>query len=354
MNETIYFFTKYSRLGASSRYRTFQYLSTLPSNVDYEVHPLFNDGYIEALYQNNAKPIFKALLSYIKRFFLLLKCKSNSTLVLENELWPYLPFFIEKLFLKRFNRLVLIYDDAIFHHYDLSNNFYLKLNKKKIGELIGLSSCTIAGNKYLESYALTYNKPVTVIPTVIDIKKYKLQEKLEPTQNEKLQLVWLGSPSTARYLYLLKDVFENPLVRENCQLIIIGTSNIHIDGLDTTYLDWSEETEINNIQKCDVGIMPLNDDPWSRGKCGFKLIQYMAAGLPCIASPVGINKEIITDGVTGFLADGAPEWVDSIKTFLNDRNLIKQLGKAGRDKIEKFYTIDATKEQWLDSIIGKT
>jgi hypothetical protein len=345
------FLTKYTALGASSRYRTLQYLPFLPQNLQYKVEPLFDDNYLKSLYTNGRKPLKLALQGYAKRLQTLDALKPGSTIILENELWPYLPYALEESFLQKSGRLVLIYDDAIFHNYDQSGNLWLKANKNKIGKLMAGANCIIAGNKYLANYAKKWNNSVELIPTVIDETKYLPAKQYLP-ESYKLKIVWVGSPATANYLNLLSQVWQNPWVQKNCELTLIGAGQINIDGIQVNNLPWEAAKEVNQMQHCDVGIMPLPDTPWTWGKCGFKLIQYMAAGLPCVASPIGANCEIVIDNETGFLATNATQWIEKLKLFFHERYLIEQMGRAGKKRVLQNYTLQATAQHWLKLILG--
>jgi glycosyltransferase involved in cell wall biosynthesis len=375
MSAQIYFFTKYASKGASSRYRTLQYLKHIPESFHYKVLPLFDNSYIEQLYRTGKKPIIKAFLSYCLRLIHLFKLLWNkeSIFVIENELWPYIPFSIEKLFLRGKKRIVLIYDDAIFHHYDLSSNVYLQKNKNKIGELMCTADLTIVGNKYLAQYAGNWTKNITIIPTVADKQKYEKKNYAQYSQetniitntntNQKLNLLWIGSPATSHYLLELEDLFSDTWFINNVKLTLVGArienKNSELKSMsknpfqaEIEYVNWNEANEVSIIQQCDIGIMPLPNDSWSKGKCGFKLIQYMLAGLPCIASPVGANVDIVVDGKTGFLANTKEEWLHCLQEFHNNRDLIESNGRAGRERALALYTIDATKDNWLNAILG--
>jgi glycosyltransferase involved in cell wall biosynthesis len=352
-SQNLNFYTKYSSLGASSRYRTLQYLPFLPTTVNYRVEPLFDDSYLKSLYQNKKKPLFNALNCYLKRLVNLTELPQSPSLILENELWPYLPYKLEEAFLKEVKKLVLIYDDAIFHHYDQSKNPYLKANKNKIGRLMQRANSIIVGNSYLAEYANHWNSQVHIIPTVIDGSLYSRAKNYTNTSS-KLMIVWVGSPATAHYLYSLASIWGDSWVQANTELVIIGANDLKLpQGLTVKYIPWSSETEITEIQNCDLGIMPLSDDPWSRGKCGFKLIQYMAAGLPCIASAVGANKEIIVNGETGFLVKTNAEWLLALKEFYNEKYLLETMGRRARERAFAKYTLQATYQQWLNIILDR-
>lgn len=355
-----FFFTKYESKGASSRYRTLQYLEYLPKEIEYEVLHLFDNEYIELLYNSKKKPLLKVLVAFISRLFkLILLFNTEALFVIENELFPYLPFCFEKVFLSHKKKFVLIYDDAIFHNYDLSNNFYLKLNQNKIGKLMRLAKNIIVGNKYLKEYAekwIDEISKISIIPTVVDERNYRTNKMYTSLNKRKLNLVWIGSPATVDYLNELKPLFQDNWFIENIKLIIIGAENLFANyqieiEIEIESLKWSEERELEMIQLGDIGIMPLPNIPWTKGKCGFKLIQYMMAGLPCIASPVSINSEIILHGKTGYLANNSNEWLLYLKDFRENEKLIKEMGQYAREIALNKYTTQATKDAWLEIMV---
>lgn len=341
-NSKILFLTKYDSLGASSRYRTLQYIPYLPTNIEYKILPLFDDNYLKQLYKTNTKPLFKAAEGYLKRFFNLKNLNQYTSIILENELWPYLPFALEKNFLANKQKLVLIYDDAIFHNY----------NNHKIGKLMQFADTVIVGNQYLANYTSNWNSNFIIIPTVISAEKYK-QNKIYTQKNplEKLKIIWVGSPTTANYLYELNELWQNNWVQDNIHLFILGAINLNLGNIQTTYIPWNEATEVEEIQKCDLGIMPLPDNNWTKGKCGFKIIQYMASGLPSIASAIGANCEIIQNDKTGFLTNKTEDWLKYLKLFKQNPELLEIMGLNARKEAFEKYTVQATYQTWLKAIL---
>ncbi len=234
--------------------------------------------------------------------------------------------------------MVFDFDDAIFVAYKSPSNGYLSYLKfpNKTGEICRLSTHVMAGNEYLADYAKQFNENVTIIPTTIDTEKYQMPEqKSEP---ETLTIGWSGSFSTAQHLATLSDVLQELARQEKFRLRVIGAPKFELSGVDIEVIKWRSETEVQDLQQIDIGVMPLPDDEWSKGKCGLKALQYMALGIPTICSPVGVNSAIIQDGENGFLADGQDEWIEKLKKLLHSAELRRKLGAAGRETVEKGYS----------------
>jgi glycosyltransferase involved in cell wall biosynthesis len=180
------------------------------------------------------------------------------------------------------------------------------------------------------------NPNVTVIPTTIDTDKY-LPESSKPESPTPV-IGWSGSFSTVQHLNILRAPLRRLAAREKFRLRIVGVSDYRLDGVEVEALPWRSRTEIEDLRVIDIGMMPLPDDDWSRGKCGLKALQYMALGIPTICSPVGVNSEIIQDGVNGFLASTADEWIEKLTTLLHSAELRKRFGLAGRRTVEAKYS----------------
>jgi len=201
-----------------------------------------------------------------------------------------------------------------------------------------MSKHVIVGNSYLRDYALKFNPNVTVIPTVIDTKRYRPREQYE--FRGKPVIGWVGLAYNLSYLVRLRGALLK-LRKEvgDFELRIICSRPLKMDGVRTSFKRWSYEDEVVDIRGFDIGIMPLPDDEWARGKCGLKLLQYMACGVPVVASPVGVNTEIIRDGKNGFLARNEEEWIKKLSLLLRDEESRRQMGKAGRRTVQTRYSL---------------
>jgi glycosyltransferase involved in cell wall biosynthesis len=180
---------------------------------------------------------------------------------------------------------------------------------------------------------------------VVDINRYSIGMKV----SKQFRIGWIGSPVTAPFLGLIKDALIEVCKKTEACMVLIGAGQQDpLPGLEKDIFPWSEDREVANLQSCDVGIMPLPDEPFTRGKCGYKLVQYMASGLPVVASPVGVNTSIIEQGKTGFLASCKEEWICALITLYNDAGMRRNMGMAGRQKIEKEYSLQISAPRLLD------
>ena len=197
----------------------------------------------------------------------------------------------------------------------------------------------IAGNDYLASYAERYNRSVTTIPTCVDTDRFVPRADGARTATPPV-IGWIGSPTTAIYIADLAPVLRRVAETDAFVARISGAgAPIEMPGVRMENARWSLDDEVRLFNTCDIGVYPLTDDEWSRGKCGFKAIQFMACGVPVVASAVGVNREIIQDGVNGFLASGEAEWVDKIRRLLNDATLRRRMAEAGRRTVERSYSL---------------
>jgi len=330
--------SRYDKLGASSRHRFLQYLPLMEQqNIHTDVSPLFSDEYLLALY--SGKSCWQLILSdYWKRIKTLFKVKSYDLIWIEKEIFPYLPAFVERLL--RFIGVVYIvdYDDAVYHNYDKNPNWLIRvLLGKKIDVVMRSSNLVIVGNDYLYGKAQSSGANlIELIPTVVDLNRYPA---VQSTNNNPMVIGWIGSPSTSKYLLTISSIYESLLSEFDVRFVAVGANQETLKGLPIEVLPWSEETEVQLIKSFDIGVMPLTDSPWERGKCGYKLIQYMACGLPVVASPIGVNKQIVENGINGFLANDASEWFESLRKLLKDENLRTNMGEKGRDIVEKSYSL---------------
>lgn len=337
------FLTKYSRTGASSRFRTYQYLPVLEqSGLRCEVAPLFDDAYLANRYGSGRGASLDFVKALWRRLRALLRATRYDRVVIEYELLPYFPALLERLLLVLGVSYVVEYDDAIFHKYDLSSQPLVRvLLGRKIATVMRLADVVIAGNDYLADYARRAGaRRVVVLPTVIDLDQYPLGPR--NTARTGLVIGWLGSPSTGPYLEAIAPALARVCADGKASVRLVGSGPVDLPGVPTEIVAWSEATETAQLHGFDIGIMPLPDDPWARGKCGFKLIQYMACGLPVVASPVGVNHQIVEHDSNGFLAGTEEEWVHALTRLLADASLRERMGDAGRLKVERRYCLQKT------------
>jgi len=202
-----------------------------------------------------------------------------------------------------------------------------------------------AGNQYLAGFAGEFNKNVIIIPTVVDtVKRYR---SLVDQDVSRPAIGWTGSHSTMKYLDPLIPVLQQLEKEKEFDFYVISNKRPEFELRSLKFINWKEATEIEDLSKINIGIMPLEADRWSEGKCGFKIIQYLALGIPAVASPVGVNAKIIDNNQNGYLCQNENEWYKSISLLLDDRYLRKEMGREGREKIIREYSIQVNADLFL-------
>ena len=337
--------TRYARKGASSRLRFLQYFPVLERRGLEVLHmPLFSDNYIQLL-QSLQGCRYRAIHALWSRIRSLNSTRELDVIWVEKDALPWIPAVFETSLIPSNIPLVLDYDDAVFHQYELHPNFALrKLLARKHHVLMRRAALVVAGNEYIAEYArLAGAARIEVLPTVVDLDRYTPMCEKNPcgTINAAPTVGWIGQRSTAEFLYPLAPLFARLEGEGLMQFRAIGI-DASLLGLPMHSEAWSEQTEVESIKKLDIGVMPLRDGPFERGKCGYKLIQYMACGLPVVASPVGMNTTLVEHGINGFLATSLEEWESALRTLATDATLRHRMGMAGRLKVERKYSLQVT------------
>lgn len=334
----ILYFSKASDIGPSSRYRIFQYLPYLRSReLDVVVKPLFGPTYFWLLTWRAAWPQFiakaiYALLRFFKRAGDLLAMGRVDLIVIEGQLFPYCPATVEQLLVKLNRKLVVELDDAI---------YLTRFHHRKMSALLRVSSAAIVGNRVLANYVGRFASRVSIVPTVVDTDRFRPAAQLGSSQARDgvLRIVWVGLASNFPYLGLLIPVIRELQRTERVQFRVISSRPPVFPGVSLDFRLWSLEGEVADLQGGHIGVMPLPDTEWTRGKCGLKLLQYMALGLPAVASPIGVNQEIISDGENGFLASTQEEWHATLFRLCRDAELRARIGQAARKTVESEYSL---------------
>lgn len=334
--------SRYSPRGPSSRLRHYQFLPALAeAGMSVAVAPLLPDSYLEALYAGRMRPLHGVVAAYARRVGRMVAARQFDLLWIEKELLPWLPYGAEHWFLKSAPPYIVDFDDAWFHHYDRSRwRLVRRLLGSKLDRVMGRAVLVTVGNTYLAGRAQSAGaRSIEILPTVVDLARYPV---VASPPGRLPTIGWIGSPITDHYLDLIADPLRQLVAGNGARLCLVGANPGALDGLAADRHDWREDTETRHIAAFDIGIMPLADTPWERGKCGYKLIQYMACGKPVVASPVGVNRDIVEHGVNGFLAETPREWVDALRRLAADPDLRRRLGAAGRAKVERHYSLAGT------------
>lgn len=326
---------RYTSGGASSRLRMLQFVPALEAaGASVRVEPFFDETYLAAYYTKGRKPISRALAGYARRASAIFR--AADLVWVEKELFPFLPGAAERTLRWRGTPYIVDYDDAVFHGYDRHRlGVVRRLLGRKLDPLLAGAAAVTAGNEYLAAYARAHGaRRVELVPTVVDPMRYPVKSA---GPGEPLRVGWIGTPANARYLGPVIRALRQLGTRRPVILVTIGAQRLDGLGVPQEAHDWSEGEEAALLSNVDLGVMPLPDDPFERGKCGYKLIQYMAAGRPVIASPVGVNDSIVDPSV-GILADSDKEWKTALDTLAGDAAMRARMGTAGRARVEQFYS----------------
>jgi len=333
--------------GAGCRFRIAQFMPYLRSvGIDVTLRSLFTADFFNLVYRRGQyvrKASGFATLA-LKHLASLRDLSRFDLLFLYREMLPIGPAIVERLLALRSRPpMVFDFDDAIFlpSVSDANRPIAALKQPRKVATIIRHSDRVIVGNEYLASYARRFNDAVTVIPTVVDTTKFVPRVSSSNGSTSPAPIVgWIGSPTTVSYLQGLMPLLRRMQQTRPFVLRVSGAGEpIDAAGLAAEQPEWSLLGEVELFNTCDVGVYPLADDEWARGKCGFKAIEFMACGVPVVASAVGVNREIIEDGVNGFLASNEAEWADKLGRLLADAGLRRRLGAAGRRTIDERYSL---------------
>lgn len=259
-----------------------------------------------------------------------------------------LPRTILLLLKNRKKNIIYDFDDAVMFKNSLSKHPYSRRRVMSFKRMLRYSDLVIAGNEFLSREARRYHTNVVVLPTPIDAARYRQKEY---RNGDKVNIGWIGDHGSIHYMEAYKDVWEEIGQRhKNVVLTIICDTFIETRNIALRKIGWNYDREIDDLMSLDVGLMPLFDDLWSKGKCGFKIIQYLGVGVPAVCTPVGINRDVVDDGVNGFWAMTKEEWVEKLSVLIEDASTRMRMGMAGRKKIIDNYSVQACAPKLLDWI----
>ncbi|MEI7707008.1 MAG: glycosyltransferase [Chlorobium sp.] len=327
----------YGPLAASNRYRLSQYVTGLAAyGIDLQISHLLGDDYLRYRFGNGSIPVDAIFSAGIDRLTKLLRKQEYDIAMVHCELFPLLPAWIECSLIRR--PYIYDFDDAFYlkYHSGLMGVARPLLGRKFERVIAGAAAVT-AGNRVLANYALQFNTKTHLFPSVVDTGRYL--SRPAGHHGKVFTVGWIGSPSTAPFLMELVGPLSVIGKESPIRFIVIGGKAPVVPNVTVVEMEWNEHTEIDLINSFDVGVMPLPVDDWARGKCAFKLIQYMACGVPVIASPVGANSDVITDDC-GLMASTPEEWVNRLRIMRDDPKKRAEMGKAGRLRVEAHYSLD--------------
>lgn len=336
----------------SQRFRVEAYFSLLKANnISFDVDEFLSDKAWKILYRQGSilQKGGAVLKGFLKRFYILLfRAVNYQYIFIHREAAPLGPPFFEWFIAKVLRKKIIYdFDDAIWIPNVTESNKLARLLKCfwKVKWICRWSYKVSAGNEYLANYALQYNRNVVYNPTCVDTEsKYNT---IAPQQRYPVVIGWTGSHSTIQFLAEGIPALQELEKKEKFKFLTICDKKPPFNLLSLEFKPWNSQTEIADLLQMNIGIMPLKTDAWSEGKCGFKLIQYMALGIPALASPVGVNKKIIEHGENGYLCATDEEWVKYLMELLNDEKKRAEFGQKGRAKILKEYSIASNSANFL-------
>ncbi len=315
-----------------------------------ETFPFFDEKsyivlYSKGFFLKKAVGFFKGIF---KRIFLIWRLRKYDFIFLQREFAPLGPPVFEWIASKLLKyKIIYDFDDAIWIPNTSSENKIVSVLKAtwKVKYICRWAYKVVGGNEYLCEYAQNYNAKVFKVPTCVDTTNN--HNKLKIHTRQKPVIGWTGSHSTLKYLDEIVPVLMELRKKFDFSFLIIADKDPSFSGIEYEFIKWNKESEINDLLKIDIGVMPLTMDSWSEGKCGFKIIQYLALGIPAVVSPVGVNKEIIEQGKNGFLCSSAQEWYNAFAALIQQDELRAKMGSAGKEKIGLHYSIHANATAFL-------
>jgi len=329
-----------------------QYFSDWRNNgFDVEVSPFFSNRMQNILYTKGNIPekIYWVFKGYIKRLRELFKVQQYDLVYIFLWVTPFGLPVMERFFVKQNPNVVYDIDDAIFMKSKSLVNRSVDFirGRSKPFFMMKKARHVIACTPFLTGVARKYNQNVTDISSTINTHTYQPLNNYQ--NNHQLILGWSGSHSTSRFLYLIKDALLELNKRKPFKLLVMGDADFKIDGLNMESIEWTAEAEVPVLQKFDIGIYPLPlDSDWVLGKSGLKALQYMAVGVPVVATAVGTNYRIIQNGLTGFLVKTPEEWIAQLELLMAHPELRKAIGSAGRKNVVDNYSIDVNAPKYLN------
>ena len=334
------------RKAPSQRFRVEAYFDLLKEHkIDYDTQQFLDEAAWQILYLQGSllKKIAAVCKGYLKRLQLVLSgASAYSHIFIHREATPLGPPLIEWLLAKVLKKKIIYdFDDAIWIPNTSKENRMASWIKAfwKVKYICRWSYKVAGGNEYLCAYARRYNNDVVLLPTSVDIvTRYN---KIKDHKTGQIVIGWTGSHSTMHYLEEMLPLFKRVTSEFDAQIMIISNKKPDFEISNLKFMHWQEATEIDDLLQFTIGIMPLKKDAWSEGKCGFKLIQYAALGIPAVSSPVGVNKNIVEQGVTGFLCETEHEWYMALQKLITDVGLREKMGTRGKEKIATQYSVQA-------------
>lgn len=338
-------------ISPSQRFRLELYERTLKeNNIDFHIQSFIDKSTREIVYKKGHvfQKVLGVIKGFLRRFAGLIKIPGYDFIVVYREAAPIGPPVFEWIYTKIFHKkMIFDFDDSIWVPVVSDNNKLIRFLKCswKTKYICKWSYKISVGNMYLYEFAKRYNNNVILNPTCVDTVYY--HNVIHSNNIDNVTIGWTGSFSTLVYLNQVIEVLQELEKKYSFDFIVIADNNPHLPLKGFKFLKWNKQTEIEDLLKIDIGIMPLPDSEFERGKCGFKIIQFFALGIPAAASPVGVNTEIIEETVNGFLCLTKEQWYTALEKLLSDKYLRIKMGTEGRKKVEKNYSVKSNADNFL-------
>lgn len=319
--------------------------------IEYDIYSFLDNETRLILYRKGhyLSKIYGVIKGFGRRMLLLFKLRKYDFVFLHREVTPIGPPVFEWFIAKVLNKKIIYdFDDSIYAPIISDENRIINSIRwtKKVGSICKWSYKVSCGNEFLATYSRKYSSSVFVIPTVVDTDNWHNQ--IKDHKPGTVTIGWTGSHTTNKYLKMVLPVLRKLQEKYRTKFLVISNQDPDLKDVDYKFLPWNENTEISDLLRIDIGIMPLQQHIWAKGKCGFKAIQYLALGIPAVASSVGVNKKIVLDQKTGFLADTNETWFKSLEKLILDVNLRKKLGENGRTHIVESYSKNSVRANFLN------
>lgn len=377
-------------LAPGQRFRyEFYYELLSEKKLPFQIHNLLTVSDYQILYQDGkgVKKLLAITQGLLKRALLMFKVSKFTHIFIFREAFFFGPPIFEWIIAKVLRKKIIYdFDDAIWMADGTNESTLWKWIKwrSKVASICRWSWKVSVGNEYLASYAQQFCDQVEILPTVVDTDIHQAppartksdlksqqptanshrlkakEETLRQAQNDltienqrpkakgqKPIIGWTGSHSTLQYLHPIVPVLQELEKTHDFTFLVIANQDPQLPLKDYCFAKWNKESEVEDLAQIDIGVMPLEDNEWSKGKCGFKLIQYLSLGIPAVASPVGVNAEIVIHNKTGLIATTSQQWLEALKQLLELETLRKKMGDSGRKLIEDRYSVKSQQESFL-------
>jgi glycosyltransferase involved in cell wall biosynthesis len=342
------------QLAPSQRFRYEQYLNQLRgTDYTFDIKTFLTPSEYSTIYQsgNSITKIATISYCYLRRFTILLHINQFDYVFIHREITPVGPPIIEWLIAKIYRKKIIYdFDDSIWLTDKVNESYTENIFRWrcKVSYICKWSYKISCGNHYLAGYAKKFNRNVIVNPTTIDTDNIHIADLFQSKTDQAVTIGWTGSHSTLKYLEKIQSVLKQIESKYPFTIfLVIADRPPKLDLKNLVFKKWSQGTEIIDLKMADIGIMPLPDDEWAKGKCGFKALQYMALGIPAVVSPVGVNTEIVSDGVEGYWCSSEIEWFSRLEELILNKSKRIEMGKRGREKVIKHYSVRSNTANFL-------